>query len=164
MARRNRHWQQARPHTLAIACAHARTRISGSALQPKLSSPPLRSLLNRRCVAAVTKETDVGIKEMDIQLREALLKQLACTEEKDALIREKDALAKEIGALTKDKDALAKEKDALAQQLAAAISTCAALKNSADRSVEIHTAAAYPPDQAAAAGASMRRHMHATRT
>jgi hypothetical protein len=148
--------------------------------------PPLSlSLPSRWCVAAATKETDLIITETDDPLNEALLKQLECTKEKEALTKEREALTREKEALTKERDELAKdkhaltmemevqlaaftkEKGALAKQLAAAISTCAALKNSTDRSVEIHAAGAYPraisTSQAAAVGGSMRRHTHATR-
>ncbi len=53
------------------------------------------------------------------------------------------------------------EKDALAKQLAAAISTCAALNNSTDRSVEIRATGAHPPSQAAAAGGCVDAPPHA---
>jgi septal ring factor EnvC (AmiA/AmiB activator) len=100
-------------------------------------------------------------------LKEALLKQLELTKERDALKQENDALTKENDALTRAKEALTKEKevqlaaftkekDALAQQLAAAILTCAALKNSTDHSVDIQATGVYPPSQAAAAGAYAR--------
>jgi hypothetical protein len=119
----------------------------------------------------VTTETDVIITEADDQLKEALLKQLKLAKEKDALAKGKAALKKDSDALIEEKDvqlaafrketdALAMEKDALAKQLAAVISTCDA---PTDRSVEIPAAVAYPPSQAAAAGAQMRRHTHATR-
>ncbi len=126
-------------------------------MKPIRPPPPL-SLRSRWCFfAAAAKETDVISKETDDQLREALLKQFELTKEKDALIKEKDALIKEkevqLAAFTKEKDALIMEKDALAKGLAAAISTCAVLKSSADRLIAMRATVAYPPNQAAAAGA-----------